>query len=66
MVTEVEGSAFGYSASVSLFGGPPGIRGPASTVSPLPDGSNSPQTAAQATGLVQFGPAILLSTGPST
>ena len=63
-VTQVEGSAYGYFASVSLFGGPPGVRGPSPAVTLAPDASNSPQSATQATGLVQFGPAILFSSGP--
>ena len=65
-VTAVRGSAYGYFASISLFGGPPNVRGPQPTVSLPPTGSAAPITANQASALVQFGPAILFSSGPIT
>ena len=65
-VTAVRGSAFGYFARVSLFGGPLHERGPAPTVELPPGGSAVPITASQPSGLVQFGPAILLRPGPIT
>ena len=65
-VTEVRGGAYGVFASVSLFGGPPGVRGPMPTVTLPPGGSATPITASAASLLVQFGPAILFSSGPAT
>lgn len=65
-VTAVKGSAYGYFASVSLFGGPPMTRGPAPTVTLPPAGSPTPITSSVDTALVQFGPAILFSSGPIT
>ena len=65
-VTAVRGSAYGYFASVSLFGGPPNTRGPQPTVTLAANASNSPQTATVTSGLVQFGPAIIFSSGPIT
>ena len=65
-VSAVEGSAYGYWASVSLFGGPANTRGPAPTVTLPPEGSAVPITDTAASGLVQFGPAILFSSGPIT
>ena len=62
VVTAVKGSAYGYFASVSLFGGPANVRGPEPVVTLAPDASNSPQNASLAQGLVQFGPAIVFST----
>lgn len=65
IVTAVSGSAYGYTASVSLFGGPSSTRGPAPAVT-LPPGGSAPITATALTGLVQYGPAILFSSGPLT
>ena len=65
-VTAVTGSAFGYFSSVSLFGGPPGIRGPNPAVVLPAAGSASPITATVPIGLVQYGPAIFFSSGPIT
>ena len=60
-VTAVSGSAYGYFSLVSLFGGPPSPRGPAPTVTLAADASNSPTTASSASGLAQYGPAIIFS-----
>lgn len=65
-VTAVKGSAYGYFASVSLFGGPAMTAGPAPTVTLPASGSAIPITASAMTGMVQFGPAILFSSGPIT
>ena len=65
-VTATRGEAFGYRASVSLFGGPPNVRGPEPIVTLPANGANPPLTANRATGLVQFGPAIIFSSGPIT
>jgi Bacterial Ig-like domain len=62
-VTGVKGNAYGYFASVSLFGGPPNTRGPTPTVTLPSSGSATPITATAPTGLVQIGPAILFSSG---
>lgn len=62
-VTGVKGNAYGYFASVSLFGGPPNTRGPTPTVTLPPSGSATSITATAPTGLVQFGPAIVFSSG---
>jgi hypothetical protein len=63
-VTAVRGSAYGFFANISLFGGPFNTRGPTPSVTLASDASNSPQTANVASGLVQYGPAIIFSTGP--
>ena len=72
-VTAVQGSAFGYRASVSLFGGPPAVRGfgqpadaPATNASPgvtLPaTGSANPITATDSDGATaEYGPAKIFS-----
>ena len=65
-VTAVKGSAYGYFANISLFGGPPNTRGPSPSVTLPPDASASPQTASQQSGLVQIGPAIIFSSGQLT
>ncbi|HEX2191743.1 MAG TPA: hypothetical protein VHH09_00980 [Acidimicrobiales bacterium] len=65
-VVATRGEAYGYFASVSLFGGPAMIRGPQPIVTLPPTGSAMPLTANQATGLVQYGPAIIFSSGPIT
>ncbi len=65
-VTAVRGEAYGYFASISLFGGPANVRGPAPIVTLPPAGSAVPLTANVASALVQFGPAILFSSGPIT
>ncbi len=65
-VTAVRGEAFGFRASVSLFGGPAMPRGPAPIVTLAPNASNSPQTASVAESIVQYGPSIIFSSGPIT
>ncbi len=65
-VTEVRGSAYGYSCVASLFGGffactPPG---PTPTVSLAPDASNSPQSASVTSARAGAGPATFFSSGP--
>lgn len=64
IVTAVNGSAFGYSLSVSLFGGPSNARGPAPAAALAPDASNSPQTATAPSGSAVVGPATFFSSGP--
>ncbi len=61
-VTAVEGSAFGCYSSVSLFGGPPGVRGPMPTVTLPPGGGASSNSAAECR--IVYGPAILFTSGP--
>jgi len=64
-VSAVRGSAFGASASVSLFGGPPMTFGPRPTVTLPASGSPTPLTAIEPTILVRFGPATVFSSGPA-
>ncbi len=64
-VTHVKGSAYGYFAKVSLFGGPFDTRGPSPSVTLPPSGSPL-LTASVSSGLVQFGSAILFSSGQLT
>ncbi len=64
-VTAVKGSAYGYSCSVSVFGGlfscaPPG---PTPTVTLATDASNSPQTASAASARADAGPATIFTSG---
>jgi len=61
--TELAGGAYGYYVSVGLFGGAPGVRGPAPTVTLPAAGSASPVTDSLTSALAQFGPATILSTG---
>ena len=65
-VTAVRGRAYGAFASVSLFGGPPNVSGPAPEVNLPPTGSAVPLTANVATRTVQFGPAIIFSSDAIT
>ena len=65
-VTAVRGSAYGYFANVSLFGGPFNQRGPTPTVTLPAGGSAVPITATQPTGSVIYGPAGLFTSGPIT
>jgi hypothetical protein len=65
-VSEVGGGAFGFSASVSLFGGPAQTRGPAPTVDLPANGSASPITASNPSGSAQFGPAEIFESGQLT
>jgi hypothetical protein len=60
----VAGSAFGYYAKVSLFGGPASSVGPKPTVTLPAGGSATPVTASAASGSAAFGPAILFTSGP--
>ncbi|MGI9119627.1 MAG: FG-GAP repeat domain-containing protein [Acidimicrobiales bacterium] len=63
----MKGSAFGYWANgISLFGGAQPDTGPTPTVTLAADASNSPQSAAAATGLVSYGPARLLTSDTIT
>lgn len=58
-----DNGAFGYFASVSLFGGPPNRSGPAPSVTLPAEGARAPVTAVAPTGKAQFGPAVLVSSG---
>jgi hypothetical protein len=60
-VSDVSGGAFGFSVSISLFGGPPGTRGPAPTVALPAGGSATPVTASEPSGNATFGPAVLFT-----
>lgn len=61
-VTAVNGSAFGYWADdISLFGNAQADTGPTPTATLASNASNSPQAGAAPTGLVQYGPATLLT-----
>ena len=62
-VTGVTGNAYGYFLSVSLFGGPPNLRGPAPQVTLASDGSNSPQTATAPSASAVVGPATFFTSG---
>jgi hypothetical protein len=61
---QVGGSAYGYYASVSLFGGSPGTIGPKPSVKLPAGGSTSPVTASDPTTNATFGPASFLVAGP--
>lgn len=61
--TAVGGGAYGYFVSVSLFGGPAASRGPAPTVTLPAAGSATPVTDTAASGMGQFGPATIFSSG---
>lgn len=58
-----DNGAFGYFASVSLFGGPPNKTGPAPSVTLPAEGARTPITAVAPTGKAQFGPAVLVQSG---
>jgi len=58
-----DNGAFGYFASVSLFGGPPNKSGPVPSVTLPADGARTPITAVTPTGKAQFGPAVLVESG---
>ena len=58
-----DNGAFGYFASVSLFGGPPNRSGPAPSVTLPAEGARTPVTAVTPTGKAQFGPAVLVESG---
>lgn len=59
----VTGSAMGYRAEVSLFGGPSSERGPDPVVELAPDGSDSPQEASLAEAAAVYGPAVIFRSG---
>ena len=61
-VTAVRGNAYGCFASVSLFGGPPGVRGPIAEATLPPGGGSDADMAAECR--VVFGPAIIFTSGP--
>lgn len=60
-VTAVQGSAYGYFSSVSLFGGPPMTRGPAPMVTLPPGGTETVPNA-----IIQYGPAVLFTSDQIT
>lgn len=61
-VTAVTGSAYGYRAyNINLLGSGQSDTGPAQSVTLASNASNSPQSASASSGLVQYGPAVLLS-----
>ena len=62
----VGGSAFGYYANVSLFGGPSAVRGPTPSVTLPSGGSATPVTDHADTGTAIFGPAHIFESGPIT
>jgi hypothetical protein len=55
------GGAYGFYASVSLFGGPAVTRGPTPTVQLPAGGLDTPVTASDPSGLARFGPATIFS-----
>lgn len=60
-VTEVTGSAYGFSANLSLFDGPPVDKEPVPLVTLPLEGSPEPITATDPEGeLAQYGPAIIV------
>ena len=61
--TQVGGGAYGHYISVGLFGGPPGVRGPAPSVTLPAGGSATPVTDTAPSANVQFGPATLFTSG---
>lgn len=63
-VKRVLGSAYGYQATVSFFGGKPVSNGPTPTVALPRGGSATPVTASAPSGSVVFGPGTLFSSGP--
>lgn len=61
-VTSVVGTAYGYQAfNIKLLGSNLPPTGPTPTVTLASNASNSPQSAAASTGLVQYGPAVLFT-----
>ena len=63
-VTAVSGSAYGYSASFTIFGGGPFVFGPDPTVTLPAGGSAVPITATAPSGRVAQGPGVLFTSGP--
>lgn len=62
-VKPVLGSAYGYRATVSLFGGTPMVKKPTPTVKLPKGGSATPVTKSAASGSVVFGPATFFTSG---
>jgi hypothetical protein len=60
-VTQVSGGAYGFRASVSLFGGPANTAGPSPTVTLPSNGASPAITASEPEGKAQFGPATIFS-----
>ena len=58
-----ESGAYGYFASVSLFGGPARDSGPAPTVTLPAQGSRAPVTSVVPSAKAQYGPAAILESG---
>jgi hypothetical protein len=66
-VDTVTGSAFGFYASVGLFGNPAGVKGPAPTVRLAPEGSPEPVTESDPDGATaQYGPVTIVQTTAMT
>ena len=65
-VSGVSGGAFGFKASVSLFGGPANNAGPLPTVTLPSSGATPPVTATEAQTEAKFGPAVIFSSGAIT
>lgn len=63
-VRHVLGSAYGYQASVSFFGGKPMVTAPTPSVKLPKGGSATPVTASAPSGSIVFGPGTLFSSGP--
>ena len=63
-VKPVLGSAYGYKASVSFFGGSPMVKKPTPTVKLPKGGSSTPITKNAASGSIVFGPATMFTSGP--
>ncbi|HUQ63209.1 MAG TPA: choice-of-anchor P family protein, partial [Acidimicrobiales bacterium] len=63
-VVLVNGGAFGFSASLSLFGGPAIPKGPAPVVTLPPTGTERPLTASEPSGHAVFGPVDMVDSGP--
>ena len=62
----VSGGAFGFKASVSLFGGPPNTAGPIPTVTLPSSGASPAVTATEQQTEAKFGPAIIFSSSAVT
>ena len=62
-IKPVLGSAYGYQASVSFFGGTPMVKKPTPTVKLPKTGSGTPITKTASSGSIVFGPATLLTSG---
>lgn len=61
--TALSGGAYGYFASVGLFGGAPATRGPDPQVTLPSGGSSTPITGSAPSGLAQYGPAQVFTSG---